>query len=115
MKKGIPHSLNSGAAITVDDRRNHGEDTHLSVKLNVEGKITEVICSKESVERNGLRGYFSYSAKKINDTADKKYERLKELAAQHARDIPAAKRTFKARDANCLTINNHLKTGLAEQ
>lgn len=111
MKIGIPHLLNSGSVVTIYDRRMDGEDTHLSVVLGVEGKTIEVICSKESVVRNGLLGYFSYAAKQINHNADKKYERLRTLAAKWNRDIPADKRSFKMRDANCITIYNHLRTG----
>jgi len=115
MRKGIPHSLNSGAVITVNDRCHHGEDSHLSVKLNVNGETIEVICSKKSVNHNGLRGYFSYTAKEINRNADKKYEWLKTFSAKKGRDAPADKRSFGIRETNCITINNHLKTGFAEQ
>lgn len=116
MKKDIQHLLNSGSVVTIYDRRMNGKDSHLSVVLSVEGKTIEVICSKESVVRNGLLSYFSYAVNKINHNADKRYERLKLLAAKWNRDIPADKRsfTFRMRDANCITIYNHLKTGLAE-
>jgi len=93
----------------------HGEDSHLSVVLSVEGKTIEVICSKEAVNRNGLLRYFSYAVEKINHNADKKYERLRALAAKKSWDIPEDKRSFGMRDANCITIYNHLRTGLAEQ
>ncbi|WP_198149740.1 hypothetical protein [Colwellia sp. MT41] len=115
MKKGIRYLLNSEAFVTIYDRRMNGEDSHLSVVLSIEGKTIEVICSKESVFRNGLYSYFTYAVKKINQKADKRYELIKAFAIKRNKNIPADKRSFQMRDANCITIYKHLKTGLVER
>ncbi|MFT6916633.1 MAG: hypothetical protein ACJAWL_002974 [Motiliproteus sp.] len=111
MKKNTPYTLNSGAIITVKPRRMHGKDTHLSIILDLEDQSIEVICSEQSVVNNGVRGYFSFSAQQIERKQEKRNDRLREWAAE--RKIELNPYVVTGRDANCITIHEHLITGLS--
>lgn len=116
MRKNIPILLNSGSSIRVSDRRMHGKDSHLSVQLTVESKTIEVICSKEAVNRGGLLRYFSYAVEAINRQEEKKYEKLRVLSEKKGWVLPErGKASLSVRDNNCITLYNHLRTGLAAQ
>lgn len=110
MKLNTICTLNSGAKLTVAPRKMHGEDTHLSIILNIDDNRIEVICSKKSIMKNGVCGYFSYSAKMISRKYEDENERRRVRASEGKMDFKPSQIT--GRDANCITLHQHLSTGL---
>jgi hypothetical protein len=111
MKKNTPYTLNSGAIITVKPRRMHGKDTHLSITVKIEDKYIEVICSKESVVNNGVRGYFSFAVQQIERKQEQANARRRKRAAERKAELKPYEVTW--RDANCIIVHKHLMTGLS--
>jgi len=89
----------------------HGKDTHLSIILKILDKRIEVICSKQSVMNNGVSGYFSFATQQIFDKQEKANKRRQERAAERKSEFRPYK--INGRDANCITMHEHLGTGFS--